>query len=197
MTICRIKSGRQETAYIQYFVREGDSILKVLWLEPLASPGGKESFKKQLLSLPRICGEGDGWHCSYFKNCRKRRGAIARQREGRRWLGERASQEEFMKGVENAGCVCCLQDLSADTVSLWADCRRRVPAECMWVCVLLISDHGSVWTADGKRRECIVWKDFAVTVLVCGWVVCVTDFFCQMRCSNSSSESLVKSGWLS
>lgn len=78
---------------------------------------GEESFKKQLLS-PRICGEGDGWHCSYFKNCRKRRGAIARQREGRRLLGERASQEEFMKGVENAVCVCCLQDLSADTVSL-------------------------------------------------------------------------------
>ena len=83
------------------------------------------------------------------------------------------------------------KDLSADIVSLWADCRGRVHAECMWMYVLLISDHGSVWTADCKKRGCVVERILQSECLfVVLWYVWLT--FCQMHRSDSSSESLVE-----
>jgi hypothetical protein len=42
--------------------------------------------------------------------------------------------------------------------------------------VVVLSDQGSMRTADCKRQEWVVEKAFAVRVLVCGCVACVIDF---------------------
>lgn len=126
---------------------------------------GKRSFEKQLLCL-RICWEGDGWHCSYdFKNCRKRRGVIARQHEGRRgW--ESQSGRAYERGGEcslYAACKTSLQILCLCELTAEAMCMQSV-CECMCclfqivgLCELLTARNGNVLLKGFCSQSACLW----------------------------------------
>lgn len=116
MSLCRNKLGHSDSDYSVVFQKE-ILIRQPLWWGRF-SVRRKARFKKQFLCL-RICWEGDGWHHSYdFENCRKRRGATARQRGGGGW--EKASQEELRKGEENV-------------LAVYAACKRPFCRYCVFV----------------------------------------------------------------
>lgn len=168
----------------QYCVPEV-SVLTVLLQEQVPSLGKRE--RQETIASPEDL-LGEWWMVPQLLNCRKRRGVTARQREGRRWLGERASQEEPWKGAGNAlpvyaACKTFLQILCLCELTAEAMCMQNA-CECMR-CLFQIAGLCELLTA---RNRNVPLKEFC-SQSACLWLCGMCDWlFAKCAVSDSSSE---------
>lgn len=156
---------------------------------------GKESCKKQSLR-PRICWGSDGWYRSYLTAGKGGESLPGSGRGGGGWEKEpvRKSHERG-RGMR---CLCMLPARPFCGYCVFVSWLRR-PCACRMhvnVCVAYFRSRVYVncWLQEtGMYR----WKDFAVRVLVCGCVVCVTDFLPNALFQIPALRVEWKSGWLS